>query len=239
MQNRVEPIAETTHDDGNSFIRVILADRYEITRIGIRRILGAEDDIRVVALAGNSAQLISSVGKFPAEIALVALTALEKPLDTIKFLREKHPAVALILLADALSLEEAIEFYRCGACGIIEHSVPAELLVKCIRKVNEGEVWISQEALGLLIVSYRESSARLPQVSDPLLSIKHQRILAAVVRGMRNREIAEEIGTSEQVIKNDLRKLYQRFGVSDRLELVLYAIHNNLLQRPQDEEQTA
>ena len=115
-------------------------------------------------------------------------------------------------------------------------SVWPDLLIKCVRKIAEGETWIDNQSISWVIEAYRSQATTLtdPKV-QPKLSKKELAIISCITRGMRNKEIAYQIGTTEQVIKNYLRKVYDKLGVSDRLELALYCLHHELLKKyPQE-----
>jgi DNA-binding NarL/FixJ family response regulator len=101
-----------------------------------------------------------------------------------------------------------------------------------VRKIADGETWIDNQSISWVIEAYRSQATSLtdPKV-QPKLSKKELAIISCITRGMRNKEIAYQIGTTEQVIKNYLRKVYDKLGVSDRLELALYCLHHELLKK--------
>ena len=106
------------------------------------------------------------------------------------------------------------------------------MLVKCVRKIAAGETWIDNQSVSWVIEAYRSQATSLTNPrSQPKLSKKELAIISCITRGMRNKEIAYQIGTTEQVIKNYLRKVYDKLGVSDRLELALYCLHHQLLKQ--------
>jgi DNA-binding NarL/FixJ family response regulator len=124
-----------------------------------------------------------------------------------------------------------VELYRRGVRGVVPRSISPDLLIKCIRKIADGETWIDNQSISWVIEAYRSQASSLtnPRV-QPKLSKKELAIISCITRGMRNKEIAYQIGTTEQVIKNYLRKVYDKLGVSDRLELALYCLHHQLLK---------
>ena len=117
-------------------------------------------------------------------------------------------------------------------------SISPDLLIKCVRKIADGETWIDNQSIHWVIEAYRAQATTLTNPrTQPKLSKKELAIIGCITRGMRNKEIAYQIGTTEQVIKNYLRKVYDKLGVSDRLELALYCLHHQLLKKyNQDEE---
>jgi DNA-binding NarL/FixJ family response regulator len=103
------------------------------------------------------------------------------------------------------------------------------LLVKCVRKIAAGETWIDNQSINWVIEAYRSQATALTSPrTQPRLSPKELAIITCITQGKRNKEIAYQLGTTEQVIKNYLRKVYDKLGVSDRLELALYCLHHQL-----------
>ena len=137
------------------------------------------------------------------------------------------------LIVQVVEADEAniVELYRRGVRGVVPRSISPDLLVKCVRKIADGETWIDNQSISWVIEAYRSQASSLtnPRV-QPKLSKKELAIISCITRGMRNKEIAYQIGTTEQVIKNYLRKVYDKLGVSDRLELALYCLHHQLLK---------
>ena len=116
--------------------------------------------------------------------------------------------------------------------GFLSRSVSPDLLVRCVRKVHGGETWLDNRGVNWVIEAYRAQAQQLmaPR-NQPRLSDKELQIISGVTQGMKNKDIAQEIGTTEQVVKNYLRKVYDKLGVSDRLELALYCMHHRLLEK--------
>ena len=129
-----------------------------------------------------------------------------------------------------------VEFYRRGIRGILSRSISPDLLVKCVRRIAAGETWIDNQATNWVIESYRaQEAALLNPPAELRLSPKQTAIITCITQGMRNKEIAFQLGTTEQVIKNYLRKIYHKLGVTDRLELALYCLHNKIIKVDTDE----
>jgi len=232
-----DPANETNQSDSSalpheeSLIRVIIADSEPIFRVGMRKIFALEDDIRVVAQAESVAQTMSAVSKFPAEVVLFESVLSTIPADTVTELLHAAPPLRVILIVPDLSEEETVEYLRRGVSGIVTRSIAPDLLIKCIRKVAGGETWLDNRGVNWVIEAYR---AQATQLTNPRarvrLSPKELWIISGVTQGLRNKDIAQEVGTTEQVVKNYLRKVYDKLGVSDRLELALYCMHHRLLE---------
>ena len=231
--NNVESREEQSKPDA---IRVILADSQAIYRVGIRKIIALEDDIRVVAQADSLANLFAAIQRYPTDVVLMEGGILSGTVDAIPELLRMAPDVKLILQATPSDESNTVELYRKGVRGIISRSISPDLLVKCIRKIAVGETWIDNRSVSWVIEAYRAQAADLVNPrTQPKISPKELQIITCITQGKRNKEIATQLGTTEQVIKNHLRKIYDKLGVSDRLELALYCLHNKIIPAEQEE----
>ena len=123
---------------------------------------------------------------------------------------------------------------------MVPRSISPDLLIKCVRKIAEGETWIDNQSISWVIEAYRSQATTLTNPrTQPKLSNKELAIISCITRGMRNKEIAYQVGTTEQVIKNYLRKIYDKLGVSDRLELALYCLHHQLLKKHNQDSESS
>src|SRR6266702_502113 len=221
-------------------IRIILADSQAIYRVGIRKIFALEDDIRVVAQADSLENLRAAIERHPTDVVLLEGGLLTGTTNVIPELLRIAPDVKLIVQATASDETQTVELYRRGVRGIISRSISPDLLVRCVRRIATGETWIDNQALNCVIEAYRSQEAALVNPrTRPRLSPKEMAIITCITQGKRNKEIAFQLGTTEQVIKNYLRKIYDKLGVSDRLELALYCLHNKIIQGDSDEEALA
>ncbi len=217
-------------------IRIILADSQAIYRVGIRKIFALEDDFRVVAQADSLENLQSAIERHPADVVLLEGGLLTGTVNAIPELLRLAPDVKLIVQALASDESQTVELYRRGVRGIISRSISPDLLVRCVRRIATGETWIDNQAVNWVIDAYRAQAAALVSPrTQPRLSPKETAIITCITQGKRNKEIAFQLGTTEQVIKNYLRKIYDKLGVSDRLELALYCLHNKIIKSDADE----
>jgi DNA-binding NarL/FixJ family response regulator len=212
-------------------IRVVLADSQAIFRVGTANILAAESEIEVVAEAETWEETLAAVSRGGAGVLLFEPGVSAKPTDAIAELLSCAPELRLVVVADDAGEHETLDYLRRGARGLVNRAIEAERLVDCLRQVAAGGVWLDQRGLNWLLAAFRAQAEQL----DPIpvrnsFSQKELSIIAGVTRGLRNQDIAREVGTSEQVIKNCLRKIYDKLGVEDRLELALCAIQENLLE---------
>ncbi len=218
-------------------IRVILADSQAIYSFGIRRIFTLENDIRVVAQADSLENLRAAIKRHPTDVVLIEGELLNGATSSIPELRRIAPNIKFIVHTVTADQSHTVALYRHGIRGIISRSISADLLVRCVRRIATGETWIDNQALNWVIEAYRvQETALLNPQPRKRLSPKETVIITCITQGKRNKEIASQLGTTEQVIKNYLRKIYQKFGVADRLELALYCLHNKSINESVDEQ---
>jgi two-component system, NarL family, nitrate/nitrite response regulator NarL len=217
-------------------IRIILADSQDVYQVGTLQVLTSEIDMRVVARANTLEGVHQAVERFfsqsptqgtsPRVIILLEGSMISGTADAISELVRRAPQVKIIIELDEKDESNTVELYLRGVRGIVPRSVSPDLLVKCIRKVAAGETWIDNQSVNKLIHAYQSETTK-PR-NQPPLSPKELAIITCITQGQRNRDIASQLGTTEQVIKNYLRKLYDKLGVSDRIELALYGLGNQL-----------
>jgi DNA-binding NarL/FixJ family response regulator len=221
-------------------VRIILADSQAIYRVGIRKVFALEDDLRVVAQADSVENLRAAIARYPSDIVLLEGGLLAGTANVIPDLLRIAPDLKLIVQAVSADENHTVELYRKGVRGIISRSISPDLLVRCVRRIAAGETWIDNQSVNWVIEAYRSQAAALVNPrSQPRLSPKEMSIITCITQGKRNKEIAFQLGTTEQVIKNYLRKIYDKLGVSDRLELALYCLHNKIIHADADDEQVA
>src|SRR3569623_174304 len=217
-------------------VRIILADSQAIYRVGIRKIFALEDDVRVVAQADSIENLRSALERHPADVVLLEGGLLVGQPNAIPDLLRVAPDAKLIVQALGSDEAQTVELYRRGVRGIISRSISPDLLVRCVRRIATGETWIDNQAVNWVIEASRAPAAALVSPRpQPRLSPKETAIITSITQGKPKKEIAFQLGTTEQVIKNYLRKIYDKLGVSDRLELALYCLHNKIIKSDADE----
>jgi DNA-binding NarL/FixJ family response regulator len=216
-------------DNGLQFLRVIVADSQAIFRAGLRKIFAVEDDIRVVGQAETLPQTLSAAKKFSADILIMEAALSPNPADTVAELLRQTPSLRLVVVTSKPHEELTLELLRRGAFGIVSRDVDPDLFVDCLRKVWQGEPWLDSKGIQWVLGAYRTQGSR-PSTSRSKIQLtpKESLIVSCVTQGMKNKEIAVRVGTTEQVVKNYLRKVYDKLGVADRLELALYCLHNRL-----------
>jgi DNA-binding NarL/FixJ family response regulator len=212
------------------FVRVILADSQAIFRAGLRKIFALEDDIRVVGQAETMAQAQSAVGKFSADVLILESALTQNPVEAVVEILRQYPQMKVVVITASPEEDLTLELFRRGAHGIVSREVEPELLVDCLRKVMSGGTWLESQAIQWVLGAYRNQSTRQSGTRPKVqLTPKESLIVSCVTQGMKNKEIALRVGTTEQVVKNYLRKVYDKLGVADRLELALYCLNHHVV----------
>jgi DNA-binding NarL/FixJ family response regulator len=222
-------------EDSKGTIRLILADTQAIFRAGLRKIFALEDDIRVVGQAESLSQTLSSIQKFSADILVFEAALSPNPPDTISDILRQSGSCHLVVVLQEPDQEMTLELFRRGAHAVVSREVEPEMLVECLRKVAQGQPWLEAKAIGWVLEAYRTQGIR-PAGSRPKVQLtpKEALIVSCVTQGMKNKEIALRVGTTEQVVKNYLRKVYDKLGVADRLELALYCLNHRVAPKDGD-----
>jgi DNA-binding NarL/FixJ family response regulator len=217
---------ETTSQASGAYT-IVIADPHAVIRDGMQRLLDSELGLRVIATVANSETVVDLVRRFRPDLLLFdfgmfsALHILQQ-VSTIA-------DTAVVLFTADLHHDEAVLAVRLGVRGILSKDAPVETVVQCIGRVLAGEHWIERE---LLAEAARESS---PNDSHFDLSVRELEIIRSIVMtGACNKEVAQRLGISDLTVKRHLTNIYNKTGVTGRLELALFALANNLacLRKP-------
>jgi DNA-binding NarL/FixJ family response regulator len=226
----LEPDDSLQPEDGKGTIRVIVADTQAIFRAGLRKIFALEDDIRVVGQAESLDQTVAAIHKFSADVVIFEAALAPNPADAVADLLRQSVNCHLVVVLQEPDQEMTLELFRRGAHAIVSREIEPEMLVECLRKAAGGEPWLETRAIAWVMQAYRMQGTR-PSGSRPKVTLtpKESLIVSCVTQGMKNKEIALRVGTTEQVVKNYLRKVYDKLGVADRLELALFCLNHRVL----------
>jgi DNA-binding NarL/FixJ family response regulator len=209
-------------------IRILLADREEVFRLGIRQLFSLEDDLRVVAQAATCEQAIALAERFKPHLMLVQEEiAAEPPGNFMEQVRRVSPLSKVVITATALMGDAATRHLESGAANVIPRSAALSRFVKCVRETMRNKVSPvkATPVPPVKPVEYLEKPLVRPVDT---LTLREKHVIACLMQGFPNREISQRLAIAEQTVKNHLRSIFDKVGVSDRLELVLYALHHKL-----------
>jgi DNA-binding NarL/FixJ family response regulator len=201
--------------------KVILADSQAIFRAGTAKVLALDDDLRIIAQCSDTERMMHAITTFPGAVVIFA-SALKPELARLRVVLETMGSRGIVIAENS---EPPAPYLQQGFHGVIFRNTTGSALVECVRRVAAGEVW---QPLQAMLVEIPAEDMVGTRVRDRLTP-KEMRIVALIVQGCKNREIATRLKTTEQVIKNYLRSIYDKTGVSDRLELALFTLHHRVL----------
>lgn len=236
-----EAAGASTPEDGlkknQAAIKVLVADSPSLFRDGLTSLLSGEPDIELVGAVDSLQLAVDLIRKSKPDIALVGWPASSQNSQRIfAAIQDAKAPTRVMMMTREDAKDDFLEAVRQGCCGIIPKQISRDLLLKSIRKVNAGELWLDRMTTADVIRRLAKRASATPaQTPRPglrdnaaSLSQREMEIVILVAQGYKNKEMAERMFISEQTVKNHLHNIFDKVGVSDRLELALYAIHNGL-----------
>jgi DNA-binding NarL/FixJ family response regulator len=201
--------------------KLILADSQAIFRAGTAKVLAMNEELRIIAQCTDLDRMYHAITTFPGSIVLFA-ASMRPDLTRLRMLLDTMGSRGVVI---AENNEPASSYLQQGFRGVVFRNVTGPSMVECVHRVAAGDTWIPPQ---LMLPDSPEEDMVGTRVRDRLTP-KEMRIVALIAQGCKNREIALRLKTTEQVIKNYLRSIYDKTGVSDRLELALFTIHHRVL----------
>jgi two-component system nitrate/nitrite response regulator NarL len=228
---------------GEESIRVLVADDTRIHTQLLADALRRDHYLEVISSPSHSRDLIEAVNLHQVDVAVISSNLDEEPLrgfEVIRELRSSRPELRTIMLLDSSKREPILEAFRAGARGIFSRHESVETLPKCVRKVHEGQIWANGRQMTLAL----EALASSPTVRAVdanglnLLSKRELDVVRSLAEGLTNREIAERLGLSQHTIKNYLFRVFDKLGVSSRIELLFLTLSQPIAQQAAAEKPT-
>ncbi len=214
-------------------IRVLIADDHEIFRDGLRRLLELEPEFEVVGEAADGAEAIAQTQQIRPDILLLDLAMPRMPgLETLRELAAQRSDVRVILLTAAVENRQMVEALQIGARGVVMKEAATQTLLKAMRAVMAGQFWVGREPIPDLAQYLKAHAAGQQNVKARSYGLTRREIeiLSTIVNGLSNKEIAQKFSLSEDTVKHHLTNIFDKLGVSSRLELALFAINNRLIE---------
>lgn len=225
------------HPAASNAIGVVIADSNQMQSQLLVRALRRRPEFHITSCVAEMDAIMSSVGASHARVAIMNADHSGDGVPDMTIVRRlhiAHPEIAKILLIESHRREVVVSAFRAGAKGLFCFSdYPFRLLCKCIQSVNQGQVWANSEQLHYLV----EVLTQVPSLSvvsangSKLLTPREEQVVALVADGLSNRDVARELRLSEHTVKKYLFRIFDKLGISSRVELVLYAVnHGRRLQ---------
>jgi len=217
----------------NKTIRIVIADDHPIFRDGLRRLLESNARFKVIGEAGDGEAAVAQVAALRPDILLLDLSMPKAGgLEALRELGDLQSPTRPVLLTAAIDPTETVAALQLGARGVILKESATQLLYKCLQAVMEGEYWVGHDRVHDIVQHLRLAARKAEEEATPVqkLTRRELQIVAAIVEGASNKDMSQQFNLSEQTIKNHLSHIFDKVGVSNRLELALYAVHHKLLK---------
>lgn len=213
-------------------IRVLVADSSPFHTQLLVGILSHDSALRVTRSELNAASVVSA--SIAERIDVFVLSAsvdgdAQPGFAILHKLLETHPKARAVMLLDSSQPEAALEAFRAGAKAVFDHQESPDVLCQCIRKVHQGQVWVNDEQMAAVL----DALAAAPRVravtgnGKNLLSKREADVVNCVAAGLTNREISERLGLSQHTIKNHMCRIFDKLGVSSRVEMLFMTVRQN------------
>src|SRR5579862_6643346 len=221
-------------------IRILIADDHPIVRDGLKKLLSLEEDFEIVGEAADGCEVLEKVQELDPDVLLLDLRMPNLDgLSALQTLQQTNKRTRVIILTASEDKNEFVQAMKLGCSGIVLKQTAPDLIVKSIRKVNSGEIWLDSLTTAAVMRHFSTGQEQSGggggggkgRERSPL-STREREIVVLVAQGYKNKEMAEKMFISEQTVKNHLHNIFDKLGVSDRLELALYAIHKGLHLSP-------
>jgi DNA-binding NarL/FixJ family response regulator len=215
-----------------TIVRIVVADDHPIVRAALKKLLVLEQGFEVVGEASNGREVLERVRELAPDILLLDLRMPDPDgLATLQTLQQTNQRTRVIVMTASESQNDFLQAIKLGCSGIILKQTASDLIAKCIRKVNDGEIWLDTQAMAAVMHRVSTGAEESRKRSDKrrelgLLYTRQQEIVALAVLGYKNREMAERLSISEQTVKNHLHNIFDKLGISGRHALSLYASQN-------------
>lgn len=215
-------------------ISVMIVDDHVVIRSGLRMLIEHDQQMRVVAMAGNQAEALErAASERPDVIVLDLVLGDEDALSFLPELCQASPTSRVLVLTGVQNPDAHRSAIRRGAMGIVLKEHAADQLLKAIEKVNKGEVWIERSMMGSMIQELSRPAMVDPELAKiETLTEREREVISLVGEGLKNKQVGERLFISETTVTHHLSSVFSKLEVSDRLELIIYAFRHGLAKMP-------
>ena len=218
--------------ENQSKIRIVIADDHAVVRFGVKSMLAHETGFLIIGEAGDGESALTQAVTLNPDILLLDLQMPQsKGLDVVQAVLRECPRVRIILLSGTIAPSQIIGALEAGARGIVEKTSMAEDLARVIRTVHAGDYWFDGAQFSNLIEAHRVLTRKfdVPKQQKYGLTVRELAVIQCISEGCANRDIAKQLVISEETAKRHLSNIFDKTGVSTRLELALFAVSRNLV----------
>jgi two-component system nitrate/nitrite response regulator NarL len=216
-------------------IRILIVDDHAILRAGLRMLIDQNPAMKVIGVAGNGREALAlAASEQPDLIILDILLGDEDGLTLLPELRDAATNARVLVLTGLRSSESQRRAILAGAMGVVLKEHAAEVLIKAINKVHQGEVWLDRSLMGSVLDQMTQAQEIDPEKSKiASLTDREREVITLIAEGLKNKQIGQRLFISETTVTHHLSSIFSKLGVSDRLELIIYAFRYRLAQLPQ------
>lgn len=209
-------------------IRILIADDHSMVREGLKQLIELEDDIEVVAQAGDGQDALNKIIEIKPDVVLLDINMpILNGLEVLQKLQEDQMDVNVLILTIHNEIEYLYKAVEIGVNGYVLKDSESDVLIRAIRSIYNGESYIQPNMASLL---FKKINGELDnQVKHNKLTKREIEVLKLITQGLLNKEIADELCISEKTVKNHVSNIFKKIEVSDRTQAAVYAIKNNLV----------
>jgi two-component system nitrate/nitrite response regulator NarL len=215
-------------------IRVLIIDDHQVVRTGIRMLIESQPGMKVVGKAGNCSEALAQAAATKPNLILLDIDlGSENGLDFLPELRQAVTNASVLILTGVKDIEAHRRAARLGAAGLVLKEQAAEVLLKAMKKVHEGELWLDRSMMGSLLNEMTQADRTVnhdAKISS--LTARELEVIVLITEGLKNKQIAERLFISETTVTHHLSSVFSKLGVSGRLELVVHAFAHSLAKVP-------
>src|SRR6266446_408620 len=215
-------------------IRILIVDDHAVVRAGLRMLIDQNPAMKVIGVAGNRSEALAlATSEQPNMIILDILLGEEDGLTFLPELREVTRNARVLVLTGLRSSESQRRAILAGAMGVVLKETAADVLIKAINKVHQGEVWLDRSLMGSVLDEMTQAPEIDPEKAKiASLTDREREVIALIAEGLKNKQIGERLFISETTVTHHLSSIFSKLEVSDRLELVIYAFAHKLATVP-------
>jgi two-component system, NarL family, nitrate/nitrite response regulator NarL len=220
-----------TTNHGCSRARIVIADVQPVFRHGLRRLLESQPDFRVTGEASDSAEVVRLARQLKPDLVLLGLPlGGHNGLDVLRDLVAASSAMRVVLVTPSIEKALVVEALQLGAHGVVQKESSPRVLLESIRTVIDGQYWVARESLPCIVEALRELAPRQNGNGSPKdygLTPRELVLITRVVAGLSNKDVGREFSISERTVKHHLTNIYEKLGISNRLELAVFALNHH------------
>jgi DNA-binding NarL/FixJ family response regulator len=217
-------------------IRALIVDDHALFRRGLEMVLAAEDDIELVGEASDGTEAVQKAGESLPDVVLMDIRMPKSSgIEACRAMKEVAPSSKIVMLTISDEEEDLFEAIRAGASGYLLKDIPLDEVADVVRAVHGGQSLINPSMAAKLLTEFaalnkRDQEERAEQVPPPKLTDREMQVLKLVAKGMNNRDIAKELFISENTVKNHVRNILEKLQIHSRMEAVMIAVRENLIE---------